>query len=1654
MQYQLLDSGERGKLRLADLKTLQRVYKLTPRFDHARAMLAAGHNSAYSVYTAGRERVTAQLTAAPDDADGIVNQAEQVHATTLTLLGNFNSAFTAVTPNAVAQPLVAAAVQPLLASFPTLQSLFGSNDYCSCEDCRAIHGSAAYFVDILQFLKSRPAVAGFAREVLLARRPDLGAIELSCANTNGVVPYIDLVCEILEDAVLPVAANVLRLRQTGGAPDERRANPAFVNVPAYTLLRTAVYPHSAPFDLWVSEVRAFLRQLGVPWHELLAAFQIPVQGATDANPTDTEIAGERFGFNPALLGLVVTAAPAQPWTHWGLQETGNVVPDPRMPDDATANRTGTWLDILGFVPIFLDRTKLKHRELVQLLQTRFINSGGAITIVEAATATGFAKCDTGKQTITTWTADALSRFGRFLRLWRQVGCTIWDLDKLLCSPSVGNNLLDFNAIRQLGRVDTIATRLGEPWDELLTLWSSLDRFDYVNVLDDTEVVIPSVYARRFRNAAVAQSSATFVEDPTNLAGTLDNADAIAGIGGAFDLSLDDIQRIRLAAALAGALPLNLENLSAVVRYAILAKALGLSVADLITAIAVTGVNPFTSPATTLQFLAGLDQVHDSGFTLLELHYLLRHSSVIASGIGITDAAITPWLEDLRRSLVRLGAVPLAVAADHVVQRLSSALPLDPALTQQVLLARLPGGTSTIAALFADPRLVQRATNGSFTLAATRANFGAIYDAYTALDKLRTVVARWRLSVGDAMWLLQHAGEAGWLPLHTFPATVTAAQTSTVTLAALAALRSNVVIQQTLASPSGGRLFDIVLQRAGTRNLVIVLLSQLSGWPESDLTTLANRFGWTTGASLVAGATAARIRDLMAWPRKLGTDITTTLLFATTAAGVPTAATARQLAKARYPLDQWYAVAASIHDRLREQKRAALVSWLLVHPDASRGQKWGTVEDLYGFYLIDPEMSPSAETTRIKQAAASVQLFVQRCLLQLEPSVSIDSTVDSGWKQWDWMKRFRLWEANRKVFLYPENWIEPSQRRDKSPFFADLEDDLHQVDVTSAAAADALLKYVHKLAEVSHLEVSGMWQEQLGSPFRLHVVARTRKAPYAYYYRRRETTATWTAWEPLDVGIEADHIMPAIWNQRMYMFWPEFTEKSLPPTPTTDLRIPTATSGGNANPPKKYWEVALAWTEKRGDLWMPKRLSQRQQLFLGVLPQGALPKRVFLFRVSTSGRNLTVELYEPSLFITNTGSPMRAQWVLSSAQNEPVLENIDLTGLTDLEEARYIGGLTTPGNPKIGGHPKLGSAFLSYHFNAYGGDNPGASGVLALEKLNTTTFTLTLQNMLAAIKQARVIAVRHGDFDQFETPFFWSDPQRTFFVRSSAWTPSTFYHPYVDTFAQVLNAGGTDALYDRLLQTDPDQARGAGTFSFATTYQPTSFVTQPYPVETMDYTPSGAYSAYNWELFLHIPLLVAKRLADNQRFDEALRWFHYIFNPTTVAGGSVPQRYWNPKVFRDLTATDYAQQQIEALLQLVNQGDPELVQRVAEWRANPFVPEPKRVRGRDCCGRPGSRWPDRMLRTTSAEWTPSARASAQAASTAAKPSVNTADSTLTIWRSPSCEPCSLRRMRSRLAGKSQSLNGAPLRKAPGFLARHTGRPGARTGGTSKAPRPRG
>lgn len=48
-------------------------------------------------------------------------------------------------------------------------------------------------------------------------------------------------------------------------------------------------------------------------------------------------------------------------------------------------------------------------------------------------------------------------------------------------------------------------------------------------------------------------------------------------------------------------------------------------------------------------------------------------------------------------------------------------------------------------------------------------------------------------------------------------------------------------------------------------------------------------------------------------------------------------------------------------------------------------------------------------------------------------------------------------------------------------------------------------------------------------------------PYIYYYRKRENNV-WTPWEKLELDIEGDHIIPIIFNRRLYLIWPLFIEK--------------------------------------------------------------------------------------------------------------------------------------------------------------------------------------------------------------------------------------------------------------------------------------------------------------------------------------------------------------------------------------------------------------------------------------------------------------------------------------------------------------------------------
>jgi hypothetical protein len=249
----------------------------------------------------------------------------------------------------------------------------------------------------------------------------------------------------------------------------------------------------------------------------------------------------------------------------------------------------------------------------------------------------------------------------------------------------------------------------------------------------------------------------------------------------------------------------------------------------------------------------------------------------------------------------------------------------------------------------------------------------------------------------------------------------------------------------------------------------------------------------------------------------------------------TVATAvRNTIKARYTPESWQRIAQAIFDPLRQRQRDALVAYVM-----QINSELTSLEKLFEYFLIDPGMEPVVQTSRLRLAISSLQTFIQRCFLNLEPRVHPSMLNASHWR---WMKHYRVWEANRKIFLFPENWLEPEWRDDKTHLFQELESTLLQGDVTNQLAEDALYVYLKKLDQLARLEIVTMYaEEQPFAPPILHVIGRTYTLPHQYFYRRY-AHQMWTAWEPIGAEIDGHHIVAVMWRERLHLFWLNLTEK--------------------------------------------------------------------------------------------------------------------------------------------------------------------------------------------------------------------------------------------------------------------------------------------------------------------------------------------------------------------------------------------------------------------------------------------------------------------------------------------------------------------------------
>ena len=143
-----------------------------------------------------------------------------------------------------------------------------------------------------------------------------------------------------------------------------------------------------------------------------------------------------------------------------------------------------------------------------------------------------------------------------------------------------------------------------------------------------------------------------------------------------------------------------------------------------------------------------------------------------------------------------------------------------------------------------------------------------------------------------------------------------------------------------------------------------------------------------------------------------------------------------------------------------------------------------------------------------------------------------------------------------------------------------------------------------------------------------------------------------------------------------------------------------------------------------------------------------------------------------------------------------------------------------------------------------------------------------------------------------------------------YTFSNHFHPYVGELIERLNRYSIDGLLDAKYHATLVEE------FFYSLYRPESSETvavKSFP-KVIDVSEDGPYAGYNWELLFHVPFSIAVHLSKNQRFAEAQKWFHYIFDPTNDdTSVPTPQRFWKFLRFRQQTDVH----QIDELLRLLS-----------------------------------------------------------------------------------------------------------------------------------------
>ncbi|NSL86929.1 hypothetical protein ECE50_008820 [Chitinophaga sp. Mgbs1] len=808
-------------------------------------------------------------------------------------------------------------------------------------------------------------------------------------------------------------------------------------------------------------------------------------------------------------------------------------------------------------------------------------------------------------------------------------------------------------------------------------------------------------------------------------------------------------------------------------------------------------------------------------------------------------------------------------------------------------------------------------------------------------------------------------------------------------------------------------------------LKITTLADLTGWDPAQLCELIHLF-WPlpvsgdtdTSYNSVAGVlrlmrafdlsnrTGININNLLALNQLQGlplTDAAGKMINTNWVTYTQAAAATRESLNASVGDEAFATLIVTLNKTTDTQKRNALVGYTIWMLQETGFDFIREPSDLYQFLLIDVEMSACDSVSRIAQGISSVQLYMQRCRMMLEDGVTDMSNIPEVW--WEWMMAYRVWEANRKIFLYPENYIVPALRRSQTTPFRTFSESLQQTNINDTTVTQSFLQYFEEFSLLANLNYCDSYNciinkgSQTPPEKQTFFFARTNTDPYIFYYRIYYPESNkWEQWEEINLTINAFHITPVFAYNRLFITWIERDQRSYQKIKDgsaqdehvatrselcyayydqsktwiqaqginrvivqdyfpSDYNAGTYINPNDLNPDDPYWQkpYALRVPAKTIPGSPAVNLPERVLIIQGALyripefnvdvPAPPVGQRENQDRYSFESA-IYETAYRANAIVNNRNTRQGRIFLNNSAVLFPTLENTNpqliLINWDDVSED------PRPYRPSIDftqrtlnvvesdnviydnyfadyiGRPKQGLLGQAVIMPAIDEDLlQDATPLKLLYNINTTQgqifpvknqpgwFIFDNENVQFLLKVAdeRVKTISDTLVEQ-NAPI--SGLPNEIDLWNKAYTESNIafadlkfelYRLSTDTIqrlSQSLFLGGIDNLLTLQNQLLPE-VPVSDFYSGGTTPSPNLVIPDPATINRLDF--NGAYGQYFWEVFYFAPFLVADSLSTNQRFEEAMNWYQYVFNPTQQPepGNQNPaERYWRFLPFRNMT----------------------------------------------------------------------------------------------------------------------------------------------------------